>query len=157
MSLNVYTDKKLIPRGMNFINFGDMFFDVNTSLSDDDLVRNILWHVDKAKFNNENSFVSRVPNIGALNKSCLSSGTKTLLNIISHPDVCFNVESCGGNALEFIPRITSGNIYWKLPVLNYSGSSECDIILNGGKHYIDVYAFLEAMESEGDDSGFNNE
>lgn len=158
MSLHVYTDKKFIPSGIDFINWGDTFFDINTSLSNDDLVRDILWHIDKAKFNNENSFVSRVPGIGALNKSCLSSGTKTLLNIISHPGICFNIESCGGNALEYVPRLTSGNIYWDLPVLNYAGDEvKCDIVLNGAVHYTDIYTFLDALASEDDSDEFDFE
>lgn len=47
------------------------------------------------------TFYGRTANYGSLRKDYLSSGTKTLLNIISHPDKCFDVCECGGNVLSF--------------------------------------------------------
>lgn len=152
MALNVYTDRSLIPQGLDIVFFGDRYFDANTYLSDDVLVSEILFTVDKARYHTKYSFISRVPNIGALNKSCLSTGTKTILNVINHPDVCFSIECCGGNVLDFIPRLHDGNILWENPVLHYSGNPECDIILNGTAHYSDMFDFLDVINNGGNES-----
>ena len=69
---------------------------------------------------------------------------KTLLNIIQHPDKCFSVCECGNNVLSLLPLITEGNIYWSIPTVAYTGSSNCDIICNG-KEYKDFYKFLESV------------
>lgn len=150
MALHVYTSEKFIPQEIRLVLWGDSYFDTHTYLSTAPLVTDILWTVDKAKYNNKNSFISRVPEIGALNKNYLSSGTKTLLNIINHPDICFSIETCGGNALDFIPYLHSGNILWRLAVLNYAGdSTECDIILNGSRQYTNIFRFLETLMDGG--------
>ena len=86
----------------------------------------------------------RTKELGALNKNMLSTGTKTLLNIIQHPDKCFSVCECGNNALSLLPLITEGSIYWSIPVVAYNGDSACDIICNG-KEYKDFYEFLESI------------
>lgn len=151
MSLHIYTSENFIPQEMRLVLWSDSYFDTHTYLSTDKLVTDILWTVDKAKYNNKNSFISRIPDIGVLNKTYLSSGTKTLLNIINHPNVCFSAETCGGNALDFISCIHSGNILWRLAVLNYAGDSEaCDIVLNGEKRYTNMFRFLDALTDGGD-------
>ena len=101
------------PQEIRLVLWGDSYFDTHTYLLTDTLVTGILWAVDKAKYNNKNSFISRVPEIGALNKNYLSSGTKTLLNIINHPDICFSIATCGGNALDFFLIC--------IPVIYYGG------------------------------------
>ncbi|MDE7307768.1 MAG: DUF4869 domain-containing protein [Lachnospiraceae bacterium] len=61
--------------------------------------------IDKAEYTTSLTFLERTNILGNLNKSMLSTETKTLLNIINHPDICFNVAECGNNALQFLPKI----------------------------------------------------
>ncbi len=104
----------------------------------------ILKTVDKAEFNSSQTFVRKTKELGALNKSMLSTGTKTLINIIQHPEICFNVEECGNNALQFITRIYQGIILWQSPFLAYYGNKECDIVYHG-KSFNDFYEFLDCV------------
>ncbi len=145
MALVVYTDKKDIENsGKDLVMINDLFFNYDTVLEDSELVRFILSTIDKASYNSSLTFIGRTKELGALNKNMLSTGTKTLLNIIQHPDKCFSVCECGNNALSLLPLITEGSIYWSIPVVAYNGDSACDIICNG-KEYKDFYEFLESI------------
>lgn len=144
MSLNVYTDKSQIPKGMEYIGINDSFFDLETNLQDNPITHSILASIDKAKYNSELTFIGRSEGLGALNKTMLSTGTKTLLNIIGHKDICFDVCECGDNALSMLPLITNGNILWRYPTMCYNGDSSCDIVCNGIS-YKDFYEFLESV------------
>ena len=98
MPLIVYTNKKDVEdSGKDLIMINDLFFDAETVLKNSELVSKILEDIDKAKYNSDLTFIGRTKELGALNKSMLSTGTKTLLNIIQHPDKCFNVCECGNN------------------------------------------------------------
>ena len=103
--------------------------------------------VDMAKYNSDLTFIGRTKELGALNKSMLSTGTKTLLNIIAYPNRCFNVVECGSNAPQFIPRITEGYILWELPVTVCRDRPKCDIDYRG-RHYTDFLEFLAQVERE---------
>lgn len=145
MSLVVYMNKENIVRdGKKLIMVNDLFFDSETNLKDIEIVRKILNIIDKAKYNSELTFIGRTEGLGALNKSMLSTGTKTLLNVLSHPDYCFSVCECSNNALSLLPLITEGSIYWRVPAVAYSGNPDCDIICDGVK-YNDFYKFLESV------------
>lgn len=147
MSLRVFTNlNDLKDSGIKFVRVNDLFFNSETVLNNNVIVSTILDKIDKAKYNSEFTFLGRNSKVdGALNKSMLSTGSKTLLNILEHPDICFDVCECGDNALSLLPMITNGNIYWNMPVVAFNGESKCDIICND-KHYNDFYDFLEEVE-----------
>lgn len=133
MSLTIYTDKNKIPKEMELIDYNDLFFE-EVNLVDNEITKKILMDIDKATYNSPLTFIGRDSSLGALNKSNLSTGSKTLLNIVSNKDKCFDVAECGQNALSLIPYIKNGNILWKVPVLHYLGDCEqCDIIMDNKK------------------------
>jgi hypothetical protein len=141
MSLKIYTNIDDIPT--RYIKGNDDFFGA-TLLDDSEFTSFVLWTIEKAKYNSPFTFISRNEALGALNKECLSTGTKTLLNIVAHPDVCFDVCQCGSNALELLPLIHEGNVYWRMPLLMYQGNPTCDILWNK-RHYDDFYKFLREV------------
>lgn len=147
MSLHIYRSVVEVPSGIRVVNGNDLFFNARTLLSDTALVADILSTVDKAKYNSDLTFIGRTKELGALNKSMLSTGTKTLLNIIAYPDRCFNVVECGINALQFLPKITDGHILWELPVVVCRDRFECDINYRG-RNYVDFHEFLAQVERE---------
>lgn len=147
MGLKIYISVDEVPSGIRVVSNNDLFFNARTLLSDTDLVSDILSVIDKAKYSSDLTFTGRTKELGALNKSMLSTGTKTLLNIISYPDRCFNVVECGNNALQFIPKITEGHILWELPVVVCRNRIECDIDYRG-RHYADFHEFLAQVERE---------
>lgn len=147
MSLTIYSAKHMPPKGTNIIDINDAFFDAETDLGNTELEREILSKIDKARYCSTSSFYGRTTDKVSIPKDNLSTGAKTLLNIISHPEICFNLCECGRNALEMLPKITDGIVYWEIPVIAYSGDEKCSIVYCD-KIYTDFYEFLEAVERE---------
>lgn len=141
MCLTVYRDRNLVPSGVRIVDTNDSFFDARTNLRNTTLEKEILKTIDKAECSSPLTFIGRDKRLGSLNKSCLSTGSKTLLNIISNPDVCFDVCECGNNALKFLPKMRSGIVLWKRPFILADGNEPCDIEIDG-RHFTDLYSFL---------------
>lgn len=147
LSLIIYSYEHKPPKDTNIINFNDAYFDAETILNNTDIENTILSVIDKAKYSSPTSFYGRTTDKVAIVKDNLSTGAKTLLNVINHPDECFDLCECGRNVLEILPQITNGKVYWELPVIAYSGDEQCDIIY-GNKRYTNFYEFLEEVERE---------
>lgn len=143
MSLRIYTHKEEIPNGMKFVNYNDLFFN-GGCLRNDTLSRKIMKEIDQAEYSSENTFIGRDKCLGSLNKEHLSTGCKTLLNIVYNPDKCFDVIECGVNALNLLPLIQNGNILWEMPVLHYIGDGDCDIV-SQDIHFTKFRDFLKFM------------
>lgn len=151
MSLNVYTDIQSIPEGMDIVNNNDTYFLANTQLMEGGLIGEILGTVDEAEYVSSEAFISRVKGFGALNKSNLSTGTKTLLNIIQHPQKVFNVIECGDNALNFLSKLHEGNVLWEHPIIYFPDDMyDCDIE-HEGKKYTKISDFLNFCRYGGED------
>lgn len=145
MSLHIYTSKEQIPENVKYIKINDAYFDVRTDIPDSELSRKILKEIDKAEYVNDKVFKGRTEAFGNLDKSMLSTGTKTLFNIIMHPKVCFDVLECGVNALNNLPYIQEGHILWEYPMTFPDESAiPCDIICDD-KHYSEFFDFLRVM------------
>ena len=140
MSLTIFTDKNKIPKEMKFINCNDIFFG-SVSLTNSDKEKEILYKIDKAQYNSADTFIGRNKNLGAIYKDKLSTGCKTLLNILYNPDICFNVVECGHNALELLSTLTEGYVYWEFPVLHILDDPDCDIVIDG-LHFTKFLDFL---------------
>lgn len=141
MSLHIYTDKKYIPSDLQFIDNNNLFFKQTTLINTPEC-KKVLSTIDKATYLDENNFLPRDAEVGPLNKSCLSTGTKTLLNILNNPNKCFDVTECESNALELMCELAEGHVYWHPPCLFITGSKPCDIILNNKKQFTRLRHFL---------------
>lgn len=146
MSLNIYINKRDIPVGLKYVNYNDKFFG-SVELKNTKITEYILSEIDNAIYNSKDTFIGRDHELGALNKSLLSTGCKTLLNIISNPNVCFDVIECGQNALKCLTLITQGNILWTHPVLLIDKNSDCDIEINNKKfnYTLDLVNYFELL------------
>ena len=146
MSLKIYTKKESIPSHLKYVNYNDKFF-ASVELIDTPIHNNALRIIDKATYNSKDTFIGRDKSLGALNKSFLSTGCKTILNIASNPNICFDVIECGQNALNCLTMLTQGHILWTYPVLITDTNSECDIEINGKifTHTIDLADYFEAI------------
>lgn len=154
MSLNVYVKMDEIPEGMKVIRCNDAFFK-GVDLQDDYVTNEILKYLDKARYGSACTFIDRNPDIGHLNKECLSTGCKTLLNVYYTPDVCFDFIECTYNVQEIIYLIRQGNVYIEYPTLSYSSKNHsCDIAYRG-KRYTDFNEFK--IQIIGDLGGDNND
>ncbi len=145
MSLTVYRNISEIPGNIEYIDGNDSFFNVRTKLKNTTFCKDVLSVIDQASYLDENEFYDRRG--VSVYSSELSTGAKTLLNIESHPDVCFDVLECGENALELIPRIKNGNIVWEHIIVFPDNEEECDIIYH--KHHFDkFFDFLDFVNYE---------
>lgn len=152
MSLVIYTQKEQIPKSVKYINYNDKFF-ASVELNDNTLTKNVLCKIDKATYNSKDTFTGRDKSLGALNKNLLSTGCKTILNIVSNPDKCFDVIECGQNAINCLTMIHQGHILWTYPVLITGIDSKCDIEIHGKKfkNIMDLADYFEQLAKGGED------
>jgi len=138
MSLNIYTYRNEVPSELGrVVDKNDLFFK-QVRLSNTDATVHIISEIDKAQYYSEDSFKSRSGQV--LPKDCLSTGSKTLLNIMSHTNKCFNIIECGNNAIDVLVKFTVGNVYWQIPVYIPIGEWPCDICIDG-KHFTSIGDF----------------
>ena len=143
MSLNIYLNESEIPKSIRFIRNNDKFFG-DTSVENTVIVNAVLQRVEKASYYSDSMFTDR--NGGNLYWDCLSTGTKTILNIIDHPDICFDTIECGVNAIATLPLIREGNVllrFYLFQVREYN--KNCDINFRG-KNYTNTGEFIEVLK-----------
>ena len=98
--ITIFKNKKDIPGDMNYVELNDVFFNQNTVSRLDDRANVIVKKIDDSKFNGV-----------TLDIDCLSTGCKTVLNVLYFPDKVFCLKECGDNALEVLYRLENGAVY----------------------------------------------
>lgn len=94
----------------------DLWFDGNAhKLPDTKEVRRIIKKVDGVEYQGQGFITAkfslhRNPN-AVISAKFLSTGCKTVLNVLLYPDQIFSVVGCGQNAFEEILRLNEGKIY----------------------------------------------
>lgn len=141
MSLIIY-DIDNVPEDLKIIRFNDAYFNKTGIIPDNPLTKEIIKDIDKGEYVSSKVFKGRTKEMGNLDLRMLSTGTKTLLNIINNPDVCFDVCECGDNALSYLFKLRSGIVYWEYPfVISVKDKEDCDIIY-WDKHFDNPYDFM---------------
>ncbi len=108
--IDIYTEK---IDSKDWIIKNDLFFNLNTSneeMSDNEVA--LIKQVDDAKLTPDKHIETKY-GLGTIRN--LSSGCKTLLNIVKHPEKVVCVEECGPNVLKFIFRMDNIKIYMSRP------------------------------------------
>lgn len=147
MSLTIFQSKEEVPKEIKYVKYNDLFFE-GEIINDDPVSKAILKEVEQAEYAGRNYFIGRVKEDGNINKSNLSTGTKTLLNIINHPDICFDTLECGDNALFALRRIKEGYAVDKYGVaLITDDALDCDIIYHK-KHFTNFADYVKYREEE---------
>lgn len=107
--IDIYTEKK---NSKNWILKNDLYFNLNTAneeMSEKEV--KLIQQVDEARLTTDKHIETKY-GLGTIRN--LSSGCKTLLNIIKHPDKVVCVEECGPNVLKFIFAMDHIKIYmWR--------------------------------------------
>ncbi|MBE5869901.1 MAG: DUF4869 domain-containing protein [Lachnospiraceae bacterium] len=67
--------------------------------------------MDKAEHVNNKVLNGQDNYLGRLNVANLSTGTKTLINILKHPEVCFDIFDWGMNGRQFIKDISEKEVH----------------------------------------------
>lgn len=110
--IDIYTEKR---ESNDWILQNDLYFNLNTGneeMSEEE--KELIWQVDKAKLTPDKHIETRY-GLGTIRN--LSSGCKTLLNIVKHPDKVVCVEECGPNVLRIIFMMDHIKIYMSRPTL----------------------------------------
>lgn len=110
--IDIYTNK---INSKDWILQNDLYFNLNTGneeMSQKEI--DLIWQIDEAKLTPDKHIETKY-GLGTIRN--LSSGCKTLINIVKHPDKVVNVEECGPNVLRIIFTMENIKIYMPRPTL----------------------------------------
>ncbi len=108
--IDIYTQKKESP---DWILKNDLYFNLytgNEEMTEQD--KKLIRQADDAILTPDNHIETKY-GLGTIRN--LSSGCKTLLNIVKHPDKVICVEECGPNVLKMIFQMDNIKIYMSRP------------------------------------------
>lgn len=108
--IEIYTERK---NSKDWIIQNDLYFNLNTGneeMTEKDI--NIIRKADNAILTPDKHIQTKY-GLGTIRN--LSSGCKTLLNIMKHPDKVVCVEECGPNILKMIFKMDNIKIYMSRP------------------------------------------
>ena len=123
------------------ISVNDVYFNKYTSQMLDDKAAEIIEKIDHSELKDRFTISSRFSGT-VLNTDKLSTGCKTVLNILYNPDKIFDICECGDNALDVIYALPQGNVYCSYPFISFEMDkvTVCD---KKGKRIIDSYDALK--------------
>ena len=139
--ITIYKNKKDIPQGMEYVELNDVFFNQNTAGKFDERAADIIARIDDSKLLGKFKIESKFNQV-ILDVDCLSTGCKTVLNVMYFPDKVFCIKECGDNALEVLYGLDEGSVYSDYAVIPF----EMQKVLaysNGDKRIIDDYEELK--------------
>ena len=108
--IDIYTNK---IDSKDWILQNDLYFNLNTGneeMSQKEI--DLIWQIDEAKLTPDKHIETKY---GLGTFRILSSGCKTLLNIVKHPEMVVCVEECGPNVLKMIYQMDNIKIYMSRP------------------------------------------
>lgn len=132
MSLHLYRAKESIPDNLQFVLSNDLFFITATCIPDTPLVREELAEVDNVEYHSETDVLLKDSKL-LLQKDDLSTGTKTFLNILQHPQgSCFETCECDDTVMGHIMELNAGHILIDRTVLSLRDKydNNCDIYVD---------------------------
>lgn len=116
--ITIYKDKKDIPRDKEYVELNDVFFNKNTVLVLDDRAQKIIEQIDEAELDGKFKIKSKFNGV-TLDVDCLSTGCKTVLNVLYCPEKVFCLKECGDNALEVLYALDRGSVYSDYAVIPF--------------------------------------
>lgn len=139
--ITIFKRKQDIPNTMEYIELNELYFVQNTVALIDERAREIIEKIDGAHLVSKYKIRSRF-NAVVLDIDKLSTGCKTVLNVLYYPDKVFCIKECGNNALELLYTLNSGNVYSEYPLIPLS-MHEVMVQALLEKHVIDNYDDLK--------------
>lgn len=145
--ITIYKNKKDIPQNMEYVELNDIFFNKFTVLELDDRAKEIIEQIDGAKLLGKYKIESKFNGV-ALDIDCLSTGCKSVLNVMYFPQKVFCLKECGENALELMYSLEEGHVYSDYAVIPFE-MDKVSVISCDMKKVIDDYeALKEWWENE---------
>ena len=139
--ITIFKDKKDIPEDMGYVELNDLFFDRNTASLLDGQADRIIESIDEAKRIGRYKISSRFDDV-AVDIDRLSTGCKTVLNVLYHPEKVFCLKECGDNALEILYRFETGYVYSEYALIPFD-MGPVIVQTRSGKKVIDDHEELK--------------
>jgi len=114
--------KSFADKLQNVETMNDVFFNKNTVELLDEHAKAIIVEIDGSEMIGKYTIKSRF-NGNELNIDKLSTGCKTVLNIVYNPQKIFDIRECGDNAIDCIYKLPSGNICCDYPLISFEMES----------------------------------
>lgn len=139
--ITIYKDKKDIPKDKEYIELNDIFFNKNTVLLLNEQAKSIIEQIDETEMESKYKIKSKFNGV-ILDIDCLSTGCKTVLNVLYFPEKVFCIKECGDNALEVLYRLEQGRVYSDYAVIPFD-MKEVLVCSKTGINRIDDYEELK--------------
>lgn len=132
--ITIFKNKKDIPQDKEYIELNDIFFNQNTATKLDNRAAKYIQMIDGSELISKYKIRSRFEDI-TLNTDQLSTGCKTVLNVLYFPNKVFCLKECGNNALEILYGFEEGYVYSDYAMISFTMkrvrtqmSRECKVI-----------------------------
>lgn len=139
--ITIYKDRNDIPHGKDYVELNDFFFNKNTALLLDSRAEKVVEQIDGAELVGRFKIRSKFNQV-TLDSDHLSTGCKTILNILYFPDKVFCLKECGDNVLEFVYSLEHGNVYSDYAMIPFEMQPVC-VCDSTGSHVVDDYEELK--------------
>ena len=139
--ITIYKSKKDIPQEMDYIELNDVFFNQNTPEKFDDRASGIVEKIDDARLLGRYKIQSKFGR-EILDVDRLSTGCKTVLNVMYFPDKVFCIKGCGENALKILYGLKQGAVYSDYAAIPFE-MNEVTVWAKGEERIIDDYEALK--------------
>ena len=146
--LTIYKNKKDIPSDKEYVELNDLYFNMNTSSLLDERAKSIIEAIDSSEQISKYKIRSRF-NGDVLNIDKLSSGCKTVLNVLYNPEKVFCLKECGENALDVLFGFKKGAVYSDYPIIPFD-FEKVAVFSDGEIKVIDDYEELKEWWSNAD-------
>ena len=128
--------------------FGEVTYNKVFSYNGHELVRQLLKKIDNCSIDFSNRFVS---NDFGINRRLtdLSTGCKTVLNVLLNPDKIFFGQECGDSAFDNL-LLLDGSIYLKWIPFSMSTETGIKYAIHESPSVIKEYTYEEVMDIYGE-------
>ena len=133
--------KKAITKDMQLVTLNDIYFNKHTADLLDEQAAEIIRKIDHSEMLSKYTISSRF-NGTVLNIDKLSTGCKTVLNILYNSDKVFDICECGDNALDVIYSLPHGNVYCVYPFISFD-MEQVNVRDQKGTRIMDSYEALK--------------
>lgn len=140
--INIYRNKADFPENLEYVQLNDIYFNEVTFDLLDDRAKKIVKIIDGTEILGKYKVKSRFGD-DILNIDQLSSGCKTVLNVLYNPDKIFWIMECGENALEVLFELEKGNVYCETSMIPFEFSK---VKACTGKEEIEISDYEELKE-----------
>lgn len=139
--ITIYKNKKDIPHEMEYVELNDVFFNKNTVTKLDERAKKIVAQIDEVKLVGKYKIESKFSGV-TLDVDCLSTGCKTVLNVLYFPDKVFCLKECGDNALEILYHLEQGSVYSDYAIIPFD-MEKIEVFIGTEMRVIDNYEDLK--------------